>query len=276
MASSGGRAPELRKNVVLNRWVIFSPIRAKRSSDFKSKSPTNPNLPQQKCPFCISQEHETPEIFQVSPDNPNWMIRVIQDLYPALAAISTNHLPQALNLPTQLVLLVYKKRIEQLASHESIKYVQVPENPPPPTTFPRKRAMGRPKGSKNKPRMPPPAHLEGCTSLHSMAFVEIPAGEPIRNDNVTFETVSDHQSNTSNTETAPVSDVPPETQNPLSVYFDGLIVLEEDAMELNDQTNTSNIETTPALSFDELHRMVVEDRIELYDEFHRSVPWEIA
>ncbi|KAI9080749.1 hypothetical protein K1719_037262 [Acacia pycnantha] len=45
MASSGGRAPELRKNVVLNRWVIFSLARAKRTSDFKSKFPRIPTRP---------------------------------------------------------------------------------------------------------------------------------------------------------------------------------------------------------------------------------------
>ncbi|XP_028761263.1 ADP-glucose phosphorylase [Neltuma alba] len=163
MASSGGRTPELRKDSVSNRWVIFSPARAKRPSDFKSKSPTNPNPSQQKCPFCIGQEHEcAPEIFRVPPDNPDWTIRVIQNLYPALSrnlrepsvsrpvssreigncvldgfgfhdvVIETPvHSVQLSDLsPEQIgqVLLTYKKRTEQLAGHESIKYVQVFKN----------------------------------------------------------------------------------------------------------------------------------------------------
>ncbi|KAG5079351.1 hypothetical protein JHK86_003416 [Glycine max] len=77
--------PEVRKDIVWNRWVIFSPARAKRPSDFKSKSPADPN-PNQQCPFCIGHEHEcAPEIFRVPPGDPDWKIRVIQNLYPALS-----------------------------------------------------------------------------------------------------------------------------------------------------------------------------------------------
>ncbi|KAG5051075.1 hypothetical protein JHK87_003273 [Glycine soja] len=63
--------PEVRKDIVWNRWVIFSPARAKRPSDFKSKSPADPN-PNQQCPFCIGHEHEcAPEIFRVPPGDPD-------------------------------------------------------------------------------------------------------------------------------------------------------------------------------------------------------------
>lgn len=160
MASSGGRNPELRKDAVWNRWVIFSPARAKRPSDFKSKSPTNSNQQQQKCPFCIGHEHEcAPEIFRVPPDKPEWKIRVIENLYPALSrnlqdpstpsfdsgpascncvlggfgfhdvVIETPvHSVQLCDLsPEEIgqVFLAYKKRIEQLACRDSIRYVQV-------------------------------------------------------------------------------------------------------------------------------------------------------
>ncbi|KAF7801485.1 ADP-glucose phosphorylase [Senna tora] len=164
MASSGGRNPELRKDSVSNRWVIFSPARAKRPSDFKSKTPTNSNHLQQKCPFCIGQEHQcAPEIFRVPPDDPNWTIRVIENLYPALSrslcdpsapssdsghrdignrvldgfgfhdvVIETPiHSVQLGDLsPEEIarVFLAYRKRIEQLASRDSIEYVQVFKN----------------------------------------------------------------------------------------------------------------------------------------------------
>lgn len=147
-----------------NRWVIFSPARAKRPSDFKSKSPSNPNPnPNQKCPFCIGHEHEcAPEIFRLPPDNPDWKIRVIQNLYPALARLNPDSDPvpfdrnsdansvvlegagfhdvviesplHSIHLsdlsPPEIgdVLLAYRTRIRQIASYDSIKYVQVFKN----------------------------------------------------------------------------------------------------------------------------------------------------
>ncbi|KAL3565075.1 hypothetical protein D5086_033121 [Populus alba] len=91
MSSQGqntGRRPELRHDPVTNRWVIFSPARAKRPTDLKSKSPQNSNPnDNSSCPFCIGNEHEcAPEIFRVpsDPSDPNWKLRVIENLYPAL------------------------------------------------------------------------------------------------------------------------------------------------------------------------------------------------
>ncbi|KAG4939437.1 hypothetical protein JHK82_045159 [Glycine max] len=158
-SSSSGNPnnPEVRKDIVWNRWVIFSPARAKRPSDFKSKSPADPN-PNQQCPFCIGHEHEcAPEIFRVPTHDPDWKIRVIQNLYPALSrtlpepqgSASTTgsvltgfgfhdvvietpvHPVQLSDLsPSQIgkVFLAYTERTRQLASHESIQYVQVFKN----------------------------------------------------------------------------------------------------------------------------------------------------
>lgn len=157
------RSPELRKDPVTNRWVIFSPARAKRPSDFKSKSPENPNNNSSSCPFCIGNEHQcAPEIFRVPPD-PNWKLRVIENLYPALSrqldhtngqdddssselsglgrvvpgfgfhdvVIETPvHSVQLSDLdPSEIgaVLIAYKRRIEQIKQFDSIKYIQVVE-----------------------------------------------------------------------------------------------------------------------------------------------------
>ncbi|XP_062167702.1 ADP-glucose phosphorylase [Alnus glutinosa] len=165
MASPQGRSPELRKDSVTKRWVIFSPARAKRPSDFKAKSPTTQSKQQQECPFCLGHEHEcAPEIFRVpSSSGPAWKIRVIENLYPALSRtldgpFAQNHNPNASGSGDQVlggfgfhdvvienpvhsvqlsdqspqelgeVLLVYKKRIQQLATYDSIKYVQVFKN----------------------------------------------------------------------------------------------------------------------------------------------------
>ncbi|KAK7380641.1 hypothetical protein VNO78_33156 [Psophocarpus tetragonolobus] len=148
--------PELRKDAVWNRWVVFSPGRAKRPYEFKSTSPTDPN-PVQQCPFCIGHEHEcAPEIFRVPPTNdPDWKIRVIQNLYPALSRTlpEPQHAPSGSVLsgfgfhdvvietpvhPVHLfhlsppeignVFLAYIQRIQQLTSHDSIQYVQVFKN----------------------------------------------------------------------------------------------------------------------------------------------------
>ncbi|KAE8650263.1 hypothetical protein Csa_009807 [Cucumis sativus] len=156
--------PELRKDSVTNRWVIFSPARAKRPSDFKSKSPAPSSTDSpQTCPFCIGQEHQcAPEIFRFPPQNPDWKVRVIQNLYPALSRdkdldsstslssdsllwgclldgygfhdviiespVHSVHLSDLTPEDVAQVLLAYKKRILQLASDDNIKYVQVFKN----------------------------------------------------------------------------------------------------------------------------------------------------
>ncbi|GAB4853332.1 hypothetical protein Ancab_017511 [Ancistrocladus abbreviatus] len=158
-SSSTARKPELRKDAINNRWVIFSPARSKRPSDLKSKSPATYQQ-SQKCPFCAGHEHEcAPEIFRVPPDSKSdWKIRVIQNLYPALSRDIQpdpnyqdlgNHrvlsgfgfhdvVIESPTHPVHLsdlsasevgeVLLTYKKRILQLASVDCIKYVQVFKN----------------------------------------------------------------------------------------------------------------------------------------------------
>lgn len=163
MAASTGRTPEIRKDVVFNKWVIFSPARARRPSDFKSYSPVNPN-PQtsysSSCPFCAGNERDcAPEIFRIpdsssSSSSSDWKVRVIQNLYAALQRPedhipnpSPNSNPLVLNgigfhevvietpnhsvrlsdlSPPEIgaVLLAYKKRIQQL-DDGSVNYVQV-------------------------------------------------------------------------------------------------------------------------------------------------------
>eukprot|EP00262_Sarcandra_glabra_P002845 TRINITY_DN1322_c0_g1_i1.p1 TRINITY_DN1322_c0_g1~~TRINITY_DN1322_c0_g1_i1.p1 ORF type:complete len:356 (+),score=24.95 TRINITY_DN1322_c0_g1_i1:42-1070(+) len=159
------RCPEIRKDTIYNKWVIFSPARSRRPSDFKSKGP-NPNSnssssSSSSCPFCIGREHEcAPEIFRIPENTPDWKIRVIENLYPALrrdldienlnppgstfessaltgfgyhdVVIETpKHVVRLSDLTAQEigdVLMAYKKRIEQLSDYELIQYVQVFKN----------------------------------------------------------------------------------------------------------------------------------------------------
>ncbi len=80
--------PELRKDPILERWVIISTERHKRPTDF-SLDP----LPVNKggfCPFCSGNEDKTPhEIFTIShddrqPDTPGWTLRVVPNRFPVL------------------------------------------------------------------------------------------------------------------------------------------------------------------------------------------------
>ncbi|CAL9093398.1 unnamed protein product [Musa textilis] len=72
------RSAEVRRDAIFDRWVLISPARARRPSDFKSHSPAsssssasgNPN-PKPSCAFCAGREGEcAPEIFRVPPPPP--------------------------------------------------------------------------------------------------------------------------------------------------------------------------------------------------------------
>lgn len=157
---AGNRCPEIRKDAVNNRWVILSPARARRPSDFKSKTdPNQDSRNQSECPFCAGHEDKcAPEIFRFPPESTSdWQIRVIQNLYPALdrdmgtsngnfgggafvvpgfgfhdvvieSPAHSVHLTDLSSAQVGSVLLAYKKRIDQLRALDSIKYVQVFKN----------------------------------------------------------------------------------------------------------------------------------------------------
>ncbi|XP_071721072.1 ADP-glucose phosphorylase [Rutidosis leptorrhynchoides] len=160
--TSANRNPEIRKDTINNRFVILSPARSRRPSDFKSKSQPkpDPNTTQSSCPFCAGNEHQcAPEIFRL-PENSDsgWKVRVIENLYPAVSRddkvkpeccvvngevsvggfgfhdviiespVHSVHLPDLEPGEVAVVLLAYKKRIQQLCGVDSISYVQVFKN----------------------------------------------------------------------------------------------------------------------------------------------------
>ncbi len=78
--------PELRKDYVTDTWVVFSPARAKRPSDFHT--PTR-STDRSMCPFCPGHEAMTPpEILAYRKDGqangPGWWIRCVPNAFPAL------------------------------------------------------------------------------------------------------------------------------------------------------------------------------------------------
>jgi UDPglucose--hexose-1-phosphate uridylyltransferase len=89
---------ELRKDYLLNRWVVIATERARRPSDF-SKQKTEP-AKTSVCPLCSGNEEMTPpavlvylqengEIKKTIDKNgfrqKNWLIRVIPNLFPAFS-----------------------------------------------------------------------------------------------------------------------------------------------------------------------------------------------
>ncbi len=80
--------PELRKDPIVNRWVIIATERAKRPTDFVA--PDNGQDSPKGCPFCPGNESKTPpEIYAVRtdstrPDTEGWTVRVVPNKFPAL------------------------------------------------------------------------------------------------------------------------------------------------------------------------------------------------
>jgi len=83
--------PELRKDPVVERWVIIATERARRPTDFAPEviPLRGPDL----CPFCPGHEDRTPpEVFRSggSEDGP-WTVRVVPNKFPALHADGEVH-----------------------------------------------------------------------------------------------------------------------------------------------------------------------------------------
>lgn len=78
--------PELRKDPVVERWVIIATERARRPMDFAPE--TVPTLGAEGCPFCPGHEDRTPpELYRSGgPEDGPWSVRVVPNKFPALHA----------------------------------------------------------------------------------------------------------------------------------------------------------------------------------------------
>jgi UDPglucose--hexose-1-phosphate uridylyltransferase len=81
---------ELRKDPVIDRWVIIATERSKRPHADRTTTSSDRDEP---CPFCAGREGETPpEVLAFrdpsTPANtPGWRVRVVPNKYPALADV---------------------------------------------------------------------------------------------------------------------------------------------------------------------------------------------
>jgi len=79
--------PELRKDPIINRWVIISTERGKRPVFFSEEVPP-PKAGM--CPLCPGNENMTPpEVYAIRadygpPNSPDWTLRVVPNKFPAL------------------------------------------------------------------------------------------------------------------------------------------------------------------------------------------------
>ena len=90
---------ELRKDYLLNRWVIIATERSRRPTDFAKQKTETAQIT--VCPMCVGNEHLTPPAVMlylkendginvtqdplVGERPKNWLVRVIPNLYPAFS-----------------------------------------------------------------------------------------------------------------------------------------------------------------------------------------------
>jgi len=82
--------PELRKDALSGRWVIFAPERKNRPDDFHRFTGVARITSPTACPFCEGHEQATPpELYALrrpgtKPDGPGWQVRVVPNKFPAV------------------------------------------------------------------------------------------------------------------------------------------------------------------------------------------------
>lgn len=78
--------PEFRQNMATKEWVILSPERRRRPSDFiRQDSDQEPVLSyEDHCPFCRGNENQTEPPSYIFPEDKNWLVRVVPNKYAAL------------------------------------------------------------------------------------------------------------------------------------------------------------------------------------------------
>lgn len=116
---------EIRKDYLLDRWVIIAAERARRPTDFLTKTSEKIETKTENCPFCPGNEKMTPPAFllylpsdggirrekdQNGKRRKNWLVRCIPNLYPAL----TSRRPVALSTNEPL------RRMDGVGAHEVI------------------------------------------------------------------------------------------------------------------------------------------------------------
>ena len=149
---------EFRQNLATREWVIVSPGRGKRPSDFSGglEKKAVPPPHRKDCPFCPGNENMTPDAVYVHPDNDNWQVRVVPNRYAALdpeLATTRSHLGSFLAAKgygvaevviespghdknvalmqmgeVSAILTAYRQRYEEISKKEEIQLITIFRN----------------------------------------------------------------------------------------------------------------------------------------------------
>jgi UDPglucose--hexose-1-phosphate uridylyltransferase len=74
-------APELRKDPILDRWVVIATDRLGRPQEVVESVPVGRLA---VCPFCAGNEHLTPEPVLALPNRRDWQVRIVPNTFPAV------------------------------------------------------------------------------------------------------------------------------------------------------------------------------------------------
>lgn len=150
--------PQLRRDPIVDRWVLIAPERGGRPFDFTEHGDV---AQAGSCPFCEGHEFQTPhEVFalrqpETQPDSPGWQIRVVSNMFPAarrdappcggddllqaaagygvheVVVESPRHVKSWTELPREQVrsiFRVYQDRLTDLSRDSKVAYAQVFKN----------------------------------------------------------------------------------------------------------------------------------------------------
>jgi len=132
---------ELRKDCILDRWVIIAENRSRRPHEYAKAAPP---VKEGVCPFCPGNEKLTPpEVARIGSEK-GWEVRCFENMYPATSAnfpkafgrhevvVETNqhntNLHQLSVEEIRKVIDMYCMRVDEISRIDGIKYVLVFKN----------------------------------------------------------------------------------------------------------------------------------------------------
>ena len=82
---------EIRLNpIVPSESVLVATARSMRPKKAEEPAPRDTRSHVDTCPFCTGNEHMTPPVIAAYPDDKNWNIRIVENLYPVLGDDRSN------------------------------------------------------------------------------------------------------------------------------------------------------------------------------------------
>ena len=85
MGESNQDVREIRLNpIVPSESVLVATARNMRPKQKEEPAPRDNRQHVEQCPFCTGNEHKTPPLLYAFPDEQNWQVRIVENLYPVL------------------------------------------------------------------------------------------------------------------------------------------------------------------------------------------------